>query len=63
MSDSTGGMGAEVGVRKIDGDGNVDQEEGAIDSGISTTTWVILTLMLTLDAIGLWKVLELIQIL
>lgn len=62
MADKTGGMGAEVGLRKMNQNGEVVQEEGVSDSGYSRTTWVIFVTMVVLDIFGLFKVLEIIGV-
>jgi len=61
MSDAKGGMGANVGVRKIDEDGNVETR-GAIDDSEPRIAWLIFIIMLLLDIFGIWKVLELIHL-
>lgn len=63
MSEDTGGMGAEVGVRKIDSGGNTVQEEGAISSKYSRTAWFIFGLMVVLSTFGVWKIFDIIILL
>lgn len=56
-------MGAEVGVRKIDEDGDVTEEGGDFTSGPSKAAWLLFFGMLLFDVFGVWKVLELIHVL
>lgn len=62
MGDQTGGMGAEVGVRKINKDGDVTDTSGSINTGASRVAWAIFFLMVILSGFGLWKVVELIPL-
>lgn len=59
MGDEAGGAAAEVGVRKVDSEGNTVQEEGAIDSGPPLWAWVVWLGMLAFDVLGVWKLMEL----
>lgn len=61
MADLTGGMGAEVGVRKIDSDGVVTEERGTTSAG--RLAYLIFYLMLVLSGFGIWKIFELIFLL
>lgn len=63
MADSTGGMGAEVGVRKMDDQGNVVEERNIENQAYSRVSWAILLLLIILSSFGMWKVLELMAIL
>lgn len=62
MGDQTGGMGAEVGVRKMNDDGKVVQKEGIADD-TSRTAWTIFMIMVFLSGLGLWKLFEIVLML
>lgn len=57
MTDDTSGMGAEVGVKKME-DGDVTEARGSADTGPSRTAWVLFFIMLTLDVLGIWKLVD-----
>jgi len=58
MGDEKPGMGAEVGVRKMDENGNVVRREGAAANPHERLARVILFVLLTLSTFGVWKVIE-----
>lgn len=63
MSDAKGGVGAEVGARKIDEEGDVVQREGVAERDASRTAWAIFFGLVTLSCFGVWKILELVSVL
>lgn len=63
MAKSTSGMGAEVSVRKIDEEGEVVQEEGAVSQGHARWAYAVQIILLILSVFGIWHILILIQVL
>lgn len=53
------GMAAEVGVRKLNEDDEVVQEEGFMDEDHPTWAYVIVVLLIVFSLFGVWKALEL----
>jgi len=59
MGKQTSGVGAEVGVKKMNKDGKVTQREGAAKKA-SRLAWAVFYSMLVLSVLGLWKVFDLV---
>lgn len=60
MASQTGGMGAEVNVRKIDSEEDMREAGEASNSRIA---YAIFSMMMLLSVFGIWKILELVWIL
>ena len=63
MSKETAGSSADVTVNKLDESNNIVDSSGDVDDGISTVSKIIFILMIGGDVLGIWKILELIQVL
>lgn len=59
MTDENIGSGAEVGAKKIDGEGNIAETRGVADDTKSRSSWIIFYVLVILSIFGLWKVVEL----
>lgn len=60
MADDTSGVSAEVGVRKMDEDGEVVNESGFFDDSATTLRgWAIFGILVVLSLFGVWQIIEL----
>ena len=63
MAEDSAGVGAEVGVRKRNAEGEVTQEEGYVKGQTTVRGWLIFLVLTVLSAFGIWQILELLAIL
>lgn len=62
MGDQTGGMGSEVGVRKIDEDGETTETRGFVEEEHHRAAYLILLTLLVLSLFGVWKIIEIVGV-
>lgn len=61
MDEETSGTAANVGVRKMNEEGNVVQEEGFLNSGHRKRAWFIFLTLVVLSMFGIWQIFEIIM--
>lgn len=60
MGNENMGAGAEVGVRKMNDEGEVTETSGNINNGRSRISWMIFYMLIILSLFGVWQIIELI---